>query len=258
MKRMKSFKTCAAVMLTALMLGTTACGGEGGRNVEKQNAVEGALQSQIQKEEEKTGTKAVEAVTTETKTEVKTEGKTEAKSEVKAEATSEAKLTETETEAKAAEAKAEATTEKDIMDDIRGSDVETPDASVDIDLTAMSSDMVYATVYQMVLENPEDYVGKKIKMRGAYTTASSQKTDLTYHYVIISDATQCCSQGIEFVWGDGDHDASEYPEQGTEIEVIGVYETYTEKEDPDFVYSRAKDATMKVVGTGKDTAARAN
>jgi len=243
---MKKFKTCAAVMLTVLMLGVTGCGGEGGRNVEKKNAVEDAIQSQIQKEEAKTETKAAEKVTTEAKTEAKSEVKTETRaSEVK-------------TEAKVTEAKAEATTEKDIMDDIRGSYVDTPDASVDIDLTAMSSDMVYATVYQMVLENPEDYVGKKIKMRGAYTTASSEKTDLTYHYVIISDATQCCSQGIEFVWGDGSHDASEYPELGTEIEVIGVYETYTEKEDPDFVYSRAKDATMKVVDTGKNTAAGAN
>ena len=245
---MKKFKTCAAVMLTVLMLGVTGCGGEGGRNVEKKNAVEDAIQSQIQKEEAKTETKAAEKVTTEAKTEAKSEVKTETKaSEVK----TEAKVTE-------AKAEAEATTEKDIMDDIRGSYVDTPDASVDIDLTAMSSDMVYATVYQMVLENPEDYVGKKIKMRGAYTTAASEKTDLTYHYVIISDATQCCSQGIEFVWGDGSHDASEYPELGTEIEVIGVYETYTEKEDPDFVYSRAKDATMKVVDTSKNTAARSN
>ncbi len=84
-------------------------------------------------------------------------------------------------------------------------------------------------------------------MKGLYTTAGSSKTDLTYHYVLIKDALACCQQGIEFQWDDGSHAADEYPELGSEVEVIGVFETYVEDEDPDYVYTRLKDASMTVV-----------
>lgn len=31
-------------------------------------------------------------------------------------------------------------------------------------------------------------------------------TAMDYFFVIVRDATACCAQGIEFVWGDGSHD----------------------------------------------------
>ena len=66
---------------------------------------------------------------------------------------------------------------------------------------------------------------------------------------IIKDAMACCSQGIEFVWGDGSHTyPDEYPEQGSEVVVIGEFETYMEDGDP-YLYSRLKDATMEVIST---------
>ena len=40
---------------------------------------------------------------------------------------------------------------------------------VDIDLTRMSGTMVYAQVFQMVTE-PEKYVGKRIKMKGVFSS----------------------------------------------------------------------------------------
>lgn len=42
-------------------------------------------------------------------------------------------------------------------------------AAVDIDLTKMSSTMVYSTVFNMV-NNPVKFVGKTMRMRGEYTT----------------------------------------------------------------------------------------
>ena len=236
---MKMKKKVMASVLAAMLICASGCGSEGNREMQSKNAVEGAIESQIQKEEAKTAEQPTEAATTAT-TEIVTE------QDPSTEADTKKKFTEATTE------------KKDMMEEIRESYIDTPDASVDIDLTVMSSDMVYATVSDMVYNSPDDYVGKKIKMRGAYTTASSSATNLTYHYVIIKDATQCCAQGLEFVWGDGSHDLSEYPEDGTEVEVIGVYETYTEPEDPDFLYSRVKDATMKVVVEPTDTAARAD
>lgn len=46
---------------------------------------------------------------------------------------------------------------------------------------------------------------------------------------MIQDATACCSQGLEFVWGDGIHVwPQEYPEDGHEVTATGVFEVYSE------------------------------
>lgn len=109
----------------------------------------------------------------------------------------------------------------------------TPDASsayatVDYDLTTMGSDMVYATVYDM-MENPATYEGKIVRMGGPYYHTHYDATDNDYFYVIIEDATACCSQGLEFVWGDGSRTwPDEYPEDGHEVVVTGRFEVYNE------------------------------
>lgn len=122
-------------------------------------------------------------------------------------------------------------------------DVSGQDTDVDIDLTSMSSDMVYATVYQLMIE-PERYVGKTIKMDGLYYASWYEATQQYYHYVIIQDAAACCSSGMEFVWEDGSHVyPDEYPEDETEIEVVGVFETYTEEGDEN-LYCRLRDASI--------------
>ena len=122
----------------------------------------------------------------------------------------------------------------------------TVNADVDIDLTQMGSDMVYATVYQMMV-NPDSYVGKTIKMSGNYSVSWYDATSKYYHFVIIRDAAACCAQGIEFVWDDGKHVyPDEYPSEGDEIEVTGVFETYTEEGDSS-LYCRLKDATLKKI-----------
>ena len=41
------------------------------------------------------------------------------------------------------------------------------DGEVDYDLTVMGADMVYATVYQMMID-PKSYIGKSFKIRGNY------------------------------------------------------------------------------------------
>jgi hypothetical protein len=97
------------------------------------------------------------------------------------------------------------------------------DLAVDVDLTALSSTMVYGEVFNMMME-PESYIGKTIKMRGLYYVNYYELTAKYYHFVVIQDATACCAQGLEFVWI-GDHN---YPEDETEIEVTGVWESYEE------------------------------
>lgn len=116
----------------------------------------------------------------------------------------------------------------------------------DVDLTVMGSDMIYATVFQMMME-PMTYTGKTVKMQGTYYSSYYEPTNQRYYFVMIEDAAACCSQGIEFVWGDGTHTyPNEYPEDYSEVEVIGVFETYKEEGD-DSLYCRIKDASLKVI-----------
>lgn len=114
---------------------------------------------------------------------------------------------------------------------------------VDYDLTTMNSDMVYATVYQMMVE-PDDYVGKTIRMEGLYYAGYDERADQHYHYCIIQDAMACCAQGLEFVWGDGSHIyPDEYPQDNTNVVVQGVLETCQKEGDN---YCRLKGATLEV------------
>lgn len=116
---------------------------------------------------------------------------------------------------------------------------------VDYDLTEMGSDMVYATVYQMMID-PEQYVGKTFRIDGGYYAGKDERTGKYYQYCIIKDAQACCAQGLEFIWGDGSHTyPGEYPEEETEIEVQGIFETYHEEND-DTTYCRLANADLKI------------
>ena len=102
---------------------------------------------------------------------------------------------------------------------------------VDVDLTALSSTMVYGEVSNM-MTNSDNYMGKIIKASGVYATQHFEKTNDNYHYVVIEDAASCCKQGIEFVWS-GEHKFPEdYPTKGAEIELVGVYGKYEELGQP--------------------------
>ena len=98
---------------------------------------------------------------------------------------------------------------------------------VDLDLSGLSGTVVYSQVYNIMYE-PEAYVGKVIKMAGYYSAYEDTTRDVVYHACVIPDATSCCAQGIEFIWG-GEHQwPDEYPEEGTDIIVTGRLETYDE------------------------------
>lgn len=132
--------------------------------------------------------------------------------------------------------------ERDYISEKSGND----SVIIDYDLTNMSSDMVYAIVYQMMVD-PDAYIGKTFRMEGMYYAVYYEPTGKYYHYCIIQDALACCAQGMEFVWGDGSHVyPDEYPKENTKIVVQGTFETYREDGD-DNLYCRLKDATMEVI-----------
>lgn len=134
---------------------------------------------------------------------------------------------------------------KDIEDTICGAEnVRDTDETVDYDLTQMSSDMVYATVYQMMV-TPEEYEGKTFRIDGNFYATYYEATKKYYFYCIIQDATACCAQGMEFIWDDGSHIyPDEYPEDNAEIVVEGTFETYREDGDEN-LYCRLSDATLQ-------------
>ncbi len=102
-----------------------------------------------------------------------------------------------------------------------------PAEGVDVDLTVMSSTVVYSEVYNMMMA-PDEYVGKVVKMQGPCAIYHDENTDINYYACIIQDATACCSQGLEFVLNDSYVEPDDYPEAGEEITVVGTFETYYE------------------------------
>ena len=97
-----------------------------------------------------------------------------------------------------AEEQKEQTEEKDKKKESTDTSENTETEDVDYDLTEMNSDMVYATVYQMMME-PEQYEGKTIRIDGNYYISKDEATGNTYHFCVIKDALACCAQGLEFV-----------------------------------------------------------
>jgi predicted small lipoprotein YifL len=110
------------------------------------------------------------------------------------------------------------------QDDPAGS---TNNTGFDIDLTKLSSTMVFSEVYNMML-SPEEYVGKTIKAEGIFQVF--QDSDNTNFYaLVIADATACCQQGLELIWDGDPAYPDDYPKENSEIEITGVYKSYVEE-----------------------------
>ena len=99
---------------------------------------------------------------------------------------------------------------------------------VDVDLTALSKTMVYSQVYNMMFY-PENFIGKTIRMEGIYTEYFDQATGKRYLACFIMDATQCCSQGVEFELTSDYSYPDDYPTEGDTVVVQGVFDVYEEE-----------------------------
>ena len=118
-------------------------------------------------------------------------------------------------------ASSELTTVPDVLEENLSSTGIQAGMTADIDLMQLSSTVVYAEVYNMLV-TPEEYTDKIVRMTGEYQEYIDEQTGELYHSCVIYDALACCQQGVEFVLADGN-----YPEEGTAITVVGRYETYT-------------------------------
>lgn len=109
-----------------------------------------------------------------------------------------------------------------------------------IDLTVLSSTMVYSEVYNMMY-SPHNYEGKTVKMNGLFVAYTNKDKSQYYPAVIIADATACCSQGLEFILEGNPAYPEGYPEVDTEITVVGTFETY---EEDGYTYCRLQNAKI--------------
>ena len=112
---------------------------------------------------------------------------------------------------------------------------------VDIDLTKMSSTMVYSMVFQMVTE-PQKFVGKRIKMKGAFSSYYDEESKRRFFGCVIKDALACCSQGLAFETFKPRKFPSEYPSEGSSITIVGTFEF--EKEEDGIGFPIIKNAKL--------------
>ncbi len=108
----------------------------------------------------------------------------------------------------------------------------------DIDLSFGSQTVAYAAVSD-ILENPEDYLGKRVRMLGTYRKFDSETYGYSYYVCMVQDATACCQQGMEFSLAEG----KEYPLEGQQIILEGIVDVYPEG---NAYYAYLKDADYKV------------
>ncbi len=89
---------------------------------------------------------------------------------------------------------------------------------IDVDLTEMSGNMIYAQVNEMMFA-PNDYDKQVIRMEGFFSIYTDDQQTVSSNMCIIPDATACCAQGVEFILKDGYH----YPNEGEKVTVTGVF-----------------------------------
>ena len=173
------------------------------------------------------------------------DGKPETETTTEMETTTETKTT-TETESASATEPTSEPTYGQVMNGDSSVIAQYKSEGVDVDLTLMGKDLIYATVYQM-MSKPEEYEGKTIRIEGKYYASYYPITDKYYNYCLIADALACCSQGLEFELGGGAVYPDDYPADQSEVIVTGVFETYTEEAGQTFYYCRLKDAKYELV-----------
>lgn len=128
-----------------------------------------------------------------------------------------------------------ATERNQLKKSIEATDViEAEESKIDYDLTNMSSTMIYAEVFNMLIE-PEKYENKRVKMKGFFTIYNEGSNDEVYS-VIVPDATACCQQGIEFFYDFKDNK----PVANSEITVTGIFNVHMLNDGISYNYIKAE------------------
>ena len=128
--------------------------------------------------------------------------------------------------------------------DLQPDSQEAPAVSVDVDLTTLSSTMVYAEVFNMMM-SPDDYIGKTIRMTGIFTVYQDPETNQVYCGVIVEYATACCAQGFDLVMPEDLSYPQDYPDPESEITVVGTLQADRTLEEHGIIFLRLEDVTFE-------------
>ena len=244
----------ALILVLGMILTVTGCsGGDSqtmGSRLNTENAVDKVLNQKTdsiyQEEDRKSETKPTTETGATTDTELTTDTETTTETELTTETGT---TTETETTTGTESASATEPTSEPTYGQVMNGDssviAQYKSEGVDVDLTLMGKDLIYATVYQM-MSKPEEYEGKTIRIEGKYYASYYPLTDKYYNYCLIADAAACCSQGLEFELGGGAVYPDDYPADQSQVIVTGVFETYTEEAGQTFYYCRLRDAEYQL------------
>ena len=96
-------------------------------------------------------------------------------------------------------------------------------------------------VFQMVTE-PKKFVGKTIKMKGAFSSYQDEETGRRFFGCVIKDALACCSQGLAFETAKVRRYPNDYPDKGASITIVGTFEF--EKEEDGIGFPIIKNAKL--------------
>ena len=82
-------------------------------------------------------------------------------------------------------------------------------------------------------------------VNAAVSIAKKAIIQIVYYVCIVQDATACCAQGLEFALSENRVYPDDYPDPGSEITVIGTFDTYSEEVDGNtYKYLVLKDARL--------------
>lgn len=101
-------------------------------------------------------------------------------------------------------------------------------SDVDLDISKMSATMVYAEIFNMIIE-PERYVGKTIRIKGQFYVYEKEDQEpyvngsSRVYACVIQDATACCAQGLEFRLEKEMNYPEDFPELYSIVTVVGTY-----------------------------------
>lgn len=110
-------------------------------------------------------------------------------------------------------------------------------APVDIDLSGLEGAEAYAAFMQ-IAENPQDYAGKTVRVKGSFGTLHSEAMDRYYYSCDVKDQDGCCTESMEFILPEG----VSYPNRGDKIVVSGTYELY---EEDGCIYGQLVNAVLE-------------
>ncbi len=118
--------------------------------------------------------------------------------------------------------------------------------SVDVDLTTLSSTMVYAEVFNMMM-SPDNYIGKIIRITGILIVYPDPETAEVHCGVVVQDATACCAQGFNLILPEGFSYPQDYPPSESEVTVVGEFQADRSQEDRGIIFLRLENVTFESV-----------